>query len=148
MHLHRHWPFLLRGVQDVVRKSKHTRWWAEDVYAAVQNRAAAAYIVQHNGQQVGMFITHPQTVPFSGETELFLWIMWSLPLREWNPPERMIVTMDTLKYIAALALNQGHSAVATLTVRPGLLRRWKSLWQSEVYSCRMPTEVLHGLVKE
>lgn len=145
--LHQHWPFLKRGVDEVIRKSKHTRWWPEDVYAAVQSRQAAAYIVAHHEQQVGMFIVHPQVVPFSGDTELFLWIMWSLPLREWNPPERQQVTLDTLQFIAALALQQGHDGVGTLTVRPGLLRRWGNLWKTEVYSCRMPKEVLQSLVR-
>lgn len=143
--MHRHWPDLRRGVEEVIRRSKHTRWWPEDVYAAVQTRQAAAFIVQHNGRMVGFFIVHPQTVPFTGETELFLWIMWSLPLREWNPPERTQVTIETLRFIAALATQQGHSAVSTLTVRPGLLRRWGNLWQSDVYSCRMPAETLRLL---
>ncbi len=145
--LHQYWPFIKRGVDAVIRKSQHTRWWPEDVYAAVQTRQAMAYIVAHNGQQVSMFVVHPQPVMFTGETELFLWLFWALPLREWNPPERFQVSMDTLKYIAQLAIQGGHSAVSTLTVRPGVLRRWGNLWKQEVFSCRMPADTLQALAQ-
>ena len=145
LHLHRHWPFLKQGLDAVIAKAKNTRWWIEDVYAAVQCKAATAYIVSTN-RPVGFFIVHPQSVLFTGETELFLWILWSLPLREWNGPDRLQVVHETLQFIAALALQQGHSAVATLTVRRGLMRRYAHLWKCEVFPARMPLEALQQLV--
>jgi hypothetical protein len=147
MRLHAEWPFLVRGLADIQRKAHgKTRWWLEDVYAAIQTRQATAYIVSVGDAPAGFFVVHPQQVPFSGETELFLWIVWSIPLRERNGADYAAVTHETLQFIAALALQGGHSAVATLTVRPGLLRRFGNLWQSEVISARMDNTVLHQLV--
>lgn len=145
--LHAAWQFILHGLNDIRRKAKNkTAWWPEDVYGCLMSRQATGYTVHVGGDAIGFFITYPQQVPFSGETELFLWIMWSQPLAQRNGHDYGKVTLEVMRYLAVLALSQGHSAVGTLTVRKGLLRRYAHLWQSNVVSARIERDRLNELV--
>lgn len=143
LQMHRHWPFLLRGLESIVRKGKgNVSWWVEDVYSAIQYKAATAYVVSIGQTPVGFTIVHPQAVPFQGTTELLIWIAWSLPLREWNGLAVGEAFMESVRFLANLAIQQGHVALATMTVRRGLLRKYKALFRSEVINCRIPIERL------
>ena len=148
LQLHRHWPFIARALNAIRDKAGRTQWWNEDVYASLQFRAAAGYIVEVKGYPVGFFVVHPQAVPWVGETELFLWICWSAPLAEWpvTPDEHNLVAYETLAFIAKLALDAGHSQVSTLTVRRGLMRQYPNLWEGHTYPCSIGMDKLRQLV--
>lgn len=146
LQMHWHWPFLLRGLEAIRQKGKGmVSWWVEDVYAAIQYKAATAYIVSIGRKPVGFTVVHPQAIPFQGTTELLIWIAWSLPLREWNGLDVGKAFLETVRFLANVAIQQGHVSLSTLTVRRGLLRKYPSLFRSDVINCRIPPERLRDV---
>jgi hypothetical protein len=119
--LHEYWPFLRRGLETIIKKTKHIRWIPEDVYASLSNSAAVAFLVRQDGKRVlGFFIVHPQNIGFSDRTELFLWAGWTLPLREREPGDDVEGGLSfATDYMIKLAHDAGHVAVSYLTARRG-----------------------------
>lgn len=79
--IHDIYPFLLRGML-AIKKRVPADSEPEDVYAAIRNGGAQAHIISRGERRLGFIVTYKQTRPFSGRKELFLWLAWSIPLRE------------------------------------------------------------------
>lgn len=149
LRIHFHWPFILRGLTDIIRRAKgHTRWWPEDVYAAIQFRAATCYLSRIEVTPVGYFIAHPQPVPFAGETELFIWIAWNIPPRERNGLRVDIAMVEGIRFLAQQAVAQNFCGLSTVTVRKGFLKRYGDFFTSHVQSCMMSAETMRRVAAE
>lgn len=123
--LHAFWPFLKRGLLDILRKLKVAPdWIPEDVYAFVRHGDAVAYLVFHHGRYVAFMVCYLNPLPFSGQKELIAWCGWAIPVKERYPNDdqdrvwRMMFDLmrDTGRRAGAIRL-------ATLTTRPGMAKQ-------------------------
>jgi hypothetical protein len=136
--LHFYFPFIKRGLEDILRKNTvpraaqlpevlantKVRWRSEDVYAALAYKTATAYLVSRNRRLLGFFIVHPQPINFTDKTELFLWTAWALPIRERRPQDDFPDAIRrSITFLAALKEQGKHAELTMLTMRPGFLRR-------------------------
>jgi hypothetical protein len=144
--LHFYFPFIRRGLEDILRKNTprkmrvgpsheavplpdvlvntKVRYRPEDVYAALAYNRATAYLVSRNRRLLGFFIVHPQPINFTDKTELFLWTAWALPIRERRPQDDFPDAIRrSIAFLAALKEHGKHAELTMLTMRPGFLRR-------------------------
>jgi hypothetical protein len=124
-HLHEHWPKLKRGLCDIIRKTPQVRWIPEDVYAALINNTAFAFLVWQLPERhyMGFFIVHGQNVGFSDKTELFCWAAWTIPLRERQNGDDVAGSVKcSVEHMMKMARDGGHVAVTFLTARKGWAR--------------------------
>lgn len=120
--LHDHWSFAHQGIETVMRKLGRDKidFLVEDVFAALRNGGATLYLVTRGSRVLGYWIAYVQIRPFSGKKELFLWIAYSIPLRDRLPddnvPEAVVLSMDYMKQ-QARAL--GCDSIVHLSSRRG-----------------------------
>ena len=143
--LHRYFPFIQRGLEDILRKNSpnrlisHTkvRWRVEDVYAALQFKAATCYLVSRNRRLLGFFVVHPQQISWTDKTELFLWAAWAIPLRERRTEDYIDdAILDSIAFLRRLKETGKHAELTMITMRPGFLRRspYKQMFQPQFTS--------------
>lgn len=135
--LRRYWPFIARGLDDILRKNTpreyrqlaigaHTkvRWRPEDIYAAIQFGAATCYLVSRHRRLLGYFVVYPEPIPFSDSTQMVLWTGWALPPRERRAEDDFAGGfIDVLRFIDGLKQKGGHAQLAMITSRTGFMRR-------------------------
>jgi hypothetical protein len=123
--LHEYWPFLRRGLDAIIKKTPRIRWIPEDVYAAIANQTAAAFVVrQDRVRALGFFVVHPQNIGFCDKTELFLWAGWTLPPREREPGDDVPAALKfAIEYMIKLAHEAGHVSLSYLTARRGFTKK-------------------------
>lgn len=117
--LHEVWPFVRRGLEDIVKKNKPD-WWPEDVYARLSNSQATLYLVHHNGRPVSFFVVYLSPLQYSLGQELIYWCGWGIPPCEWLPedhPHELRVAMGD--FFKELARQSGAKRVASLSARKG-----------------------------
>ena len=130
--LHTYWRFIERGLNDILRKNSpdrlisntKVRWQPPDVYAALQFRAATAYLVSRNRRLLGFFVVHPQNISWTDKTELFLWAAWAIPIRERRSADDVAGAIaDSIAFLDGLKQTGKHAELTMITMRPGFLRR-------------------------
>lgn len=92
--LHQYWPFLERGLNDIVRKVKPD-WIPPDVYSALRAGSATVAIACRGDHQLGFVIYYRQERSWCNKADLFVWCMWNIPLRERLPDDDMPDAMKT-----------------------------------------------------
>lgn len=125
---HRYWPFIKQGLDDVKRKIK-PNWIAEDMYAALRAGQVNCVLGRINGRLMGYIIFGRQLRPFSFAPELFVWVYWCLPLRDWPDQEDMLqLGRDAWAWLANVAKTQYGTDQITWVTTPkraqGFERRW------------------------
>lgn len=124
--LHQWWPIVERGIECIIRKLGHQNvdFIPEDVFSGIRTGGCVLYLVQRDQRSLGFFICYPQQRPFSGRKELFLWLVWDLPLKDQRPEDDMpAVTMAVRDYLVDLALKLGCDSISALSTRRGF-EKW------------------------
>lgn len=116
--LHQYWAFLARGMTAIKRKLK-PNWIPEDMYAALRSAAVSCVIARRNERLLGFLIYSKQIRPFNFAPELFVWVAWNLPVREWLPDDNMqSAILAVLQYIAKVAKSQYQTDQISWITRP------------------------------
>jgi hypothetical protein len=132
--LHEMWPFILRGL-DYVKKKLKPNWIPPDLYAFLRNGQLNCIIARRAERLLGFVIYGRQLRPFDFKPELFVWVAYELPMREWEPADEMPVTVQKIwQYLANLAKTQYQTDEITWLTRPGRAKAfarkfgWKPSW--------------------
>lgn len=125
--LHRFWPFLKRGLDHVIRKTKPD-WIAEDVYAKLATNQASAYVVYLRDIPLGFAVACLQKRMYGDKTDLCVWCGWSLPMADL---QKMRIAEDEARgyedqlmhYLKEVARTAHCAACLIYSPRPGMERR-------------------------
>lgn len=117
--LHQVWPFVLPGLQAIIRKTKPS-WIAEDIYSALRTGAALLLISLSAEKPIGFTITYFNEIPFSGQKEYFVWCAWTIPPAQRTAEDDVgSAVRHTFARIEAIARQGGATKVTCLSPRPG-----------------------------
>jgi len=131
--LHHFWPFLQRGVNDIHHDLK-PNWLPEDIFAVLRNQQVSCVIARRGKRLLAFAIYSRQLRYFSFLPEIFIWVGWTIPMREWQPEDDMPTVAPTVVgYIVDQARKQGIDQVTWIT-RPNRAKAfarkfgWKPAW--------------------
>lgn len=79
--LHAHWDFVLRGLKEISADSPQD-WIPEDVFTGIKAQGAELFLFKRGEKHLGFFIGYPMLRQFSGIKQYFIWILWSIGLKE------------------------------------------------------------------
>ena len=132
--LHKFWPLLRRGVNDIKRKCK-PNWVPEDIYSAIRTAQVNCVISLRGERFLGFVIYSKQLRIFNYLPELFVWLAWNLPVREWLADDDMPAAVTQVwQYIANVARTQYQTDQITWITPPGRARAfsrrfgWRAAW--------------------
>lgn len=133
--LHRLWDAIIqRGVLDIKRVQK-PEWRPEDIYAALRNGLVNCVFARRAERLLGFLIYNRQQRPFSYRTELFVWLAWNLPIREWLPNDDMQAAVTGVwNYIANIAKTQYQTDQISWITNPSRAKAftkrfgWRPTW--------------------
>lgn len=122
--LHIYWPFLERGLNDIIRKT-HPDWLPPDVYMALRAEAATAVIVSRGTRLLGFIVWHKQERVFSHILDIFVWAAWALPLRERLPGDDIEEAVwRGIEYLRELKLTLAAKRDIAISSRKGLCKKY------------------------
>ena len=122
--LHSVWPFLERGLSDIVCKIEPD-WIPADVYGAIRAEVATAVIVTRAERRLGFGIWHKQERPWSHKLDIFVWAVWAIPLRERIPSDNLPEVMYRgIQYLYGVKAALGANAVIMVSSRKGFARHY------------------------
>ena len=117
--IHDIYPFLLRGML-AIKKRVPSDFQPEDVYTAIRSGGAVAYIVARGERNLGYFITYVQTRPFSGRKEYFIWLSWSIPLRDRSEGDNVPDAVEhSMEFMRQQARALGCDSIVHMSSRRG-----------------------------
>lgn len=120
--LHTVWPFLLRGLHDIIKKT-HPDWLPEDVFTGLRTGGATCLILWAGPRPIGFTIYHINQLPFSGKKELFVWCSWTIPLRDRLASDEVDKGIAfCFEYLCNTGRAGGATTVAALSPRKGWLK--------------------------
>ena len=122
--LHTYWPFLERGLKDIHRKVEPD-WIPPDVYGALRAEAATAAIASRDHRWLGFAIYHRQERPWSHKSDLFIWCLWNIPLRERLPTDDVPEAMQRgIQYLKEVQRMMGAERMVSITSRRSIVQRY------------------------
>jgi len=124
--LHRYWPFLRRGLENICEKIKPAPdWIPEDVYVGIRSELAVALIGSRGDRQLGFIVYHKLERPHSHLTDLFLWCWWAIPLRERIPTDNIPDCMlQGWQYLQSVKKAIGAHRIIGISSRPGVIKKY------------------------
>ena len=117
--LHHLWESIIqRGCIDIKRTLKPS-WKIEDIYSLLRNGQVNCVLPRRGSKLLGFVIYNRQLRLFSFEPELFIWVGWNLPIREWEPEDQMPNTVRQVwDYVAKVAKEQYSTDQITWITKP------------------------------
>jgi len=134
--LHIYWQAIIeRGAADIKRTLKPS-WIVPDIYSLLRNQQVTCLLARgHHGRLLGFIIYNRQQRLFSYEPELFVWLAYNLPIREWKPEDDMPGTVRQVwQYLQNVARTQYQTDQITWITKPSRARAfgkrfgWQPSW--------------------
>lgn len=98
------WPFVERGLETILRKVKpRPTWLPSDVYSSLLSGQSQLCLAKRSDRNLGFFVWYLERDAWSGESSVFCWCAWTIPLKERiatdNIDEVVALTIQFLKSI-------------------------------------------------
>lgn len=122
--LHTYWPFIQRGLLAIRRKVESDAL-PEDIYGAIRAEAAYVFIVSRETRWLGFAVWHKQERPWSHKLDMFVWGVWTIPLRERLPGDNVTEAFQYGRaHLHEIKRSLAANRIIGISSRKGLCKRY------------------------